>query len=88
MPYLTAERSIHVHRVSSTQITTFVHDLTDNSINVNGTAVIINKIIRIWPIAGASSPLQEESRFFEVIFNGFAFFASLRLKRCLWMKTI
>ena len=39
MPYLTAERSIHVHRVSNTQITTFVHDLTDNSIHVNGTAV-------------------------------------------------
>ena len=49
---------------------------------------VINKIIRIWPIAGASLLLQEKSRFFEVIFNGFAFFASLRLKRCLWMKTI
>jgi len=35
MPCLTAERSIHVHRVSSTQITTFIHDLTDNSTHVN-----------------------------------------------------
>jgi len=38
MPCLTTPHDIHVQRVSNAQITSFIHDHSDNRINVYGTA--------------------------------------------------